>query len=179
MNKKGSPLVSISIDGNQAVARRSAASIGYVAMKGFLTALSIVFVLATGSSVRAESPDDILVIANGTVPIESLGVDELREIFLKRRLYWDSSLRIVPINANEGTAIRDEFRKLVLSMSEAEEGRFWQDHKIRTGTTKPTEFSTVLKAVFKLKGSVGYVYRKDFRKSLTSLKVLKVLPASQ
>lgn len=147
-------------------------------MKGIFRIISIFLLSLIASIVHAESPDDILVIANGTVPVDSLSLDELREIFLKRRSYWDSKLRIVPINADEGKSIRQEFRKRVLGMSPPEEGRFWQDHKIRTGTTKPTEFSMVLKAVFKLKGSVGYIYRKDFRESLTSIKILAVIPAS-
>ncbi len=147
-------------------------------MRGFFWIFTVVTVLAAASAAHAQKPEDVLIIANGTVPIDTLSVDELREIFMKRRSYWDSKLRIVPINAPDSAPIREEFRNRVLGMTQTEEGRFWQDNKIRTGTTKPTEFSTVLKAVFKLRGSVGYIYRKDFRDSLTSLKILTVLPAA-
>ena len=61
----------------------------------------------------------------------------------------------------------------VLGMDAAKETAYWQEQKIKKGHTPPPELSNTQKAVFSLKGSVSYCYRKDFKKG--AAKVLLVL----
>lgn len=141
--------------------------------------LSVV-VLVVGlacSTARAEGPDDLLVIANASVPEDKLDIEDLEDIFLKRRSHWNGSMKIVPIHASAGSKIRDDFLALILEMSASDEGRYWQDKKIREGVTPPVEFSGSLKAVFKLKGGIGYVYRSQFKEGMKGVKVVFVLEA--
>ena len=125
--------------------------------------------------VSAESPRDILVIVNGSVKGEKLSVNELREIFLKKRTTWGSGVRAVPIHSTN-SALRDDFRQRVLQMSESEEERYWQQYQIQKGEAKPVSFGNTLKAVFQLKGAVSYIYRSDYREGVTN--VVLTLPAS-
>ena len=107
----------------------------------------------------------------------TINMDELRDIFLKRRKNWDNNTKAIPINAPKGTELRLDFSERMLKMSDVQEGRYWQEQKIRSGNSPPAEFPVPLKAVFKLRGSVGYVYRADYREGVVN--ILLVLPVSE
>ncbi len=126
---------------------------------------------------RADSPNDILIIANKGVSANSITVPELKAFFLKQKTRWKGGGRVVAVNAKEGNPLRAAFQKALLGMSEAKEKSYWQDQKIRTGLTAPPEFGNLLKATFSLRGSVSYVFRKDYREGV--VKVLLVLPQAQ
>lgn len=142
-----------------------------VAASGFWVLLLLLF----GSAVRAESPDDILIIVNKNVPVQDLSREEVRSLFMMLRTSFASSSRAVALNAQSGTPLRDAFRKRVLEMSLKEELRHWQEQKVRSGRGAPAEFSNPLKAVFKIKNSIGYIYRSDFREGV--VKIVHVVPA--
>jgi ABC-type phosphate transport system substrate-binding protein len=140
---------------------------------GAIAALGIS--VAAAGAAAAESPNDILVIANNSVPVKSVTVAELQEFFLKDRVYWSGTTKAVPVNAPEGSALRTEFRKRVLQMTANAEKQFWQTRKIKVGVTEPPQFENSMKAVFKLAGAVGYVFRSQYKEGVA--KVLLVLPA--
>ena len=122
---------------------------------------------------RAANAQDILIIANDKVPPMHVDYDDLRDIFLKRRLSWPAGGRAVPFNAPAGTSLRDDFRKRILGMTESEEIQYWQDRKIRSGVTPPPEMNDTRKAVFRLRGAVSYVYRDQYKEGVA--KILLVL----
>jgi len=126
------------------------------------------------SVVHADSPDDILVIANKGVSNTTLTTDELRSIFLKQRKNWNGGAKIIPIHAPEGSDLRHHFQKLVLSMAPEEELIYWFAQQARGKGGPPIEFRKTQKAVFKISGSVSYVYRKEFKEGVA--KVLIVIP---
>ena len=123
----------------------------------------------------ADDPDDILIVVNRGVRIESISTSQLREIFLKKRSNWPGGGKALPVNAAAGSRLRAEFTRRVLEMSAGEEESYWYKRKIVSGDTPPPEFSNTLKAVFKLKGAVSYVYRSQYREGVA--RVLLVLPA--
>jgi hypothetical protein len=139
-----------------------------------LTAAS--FLIVVIGTAFADNPSDILVIANNATPVSSLTIGETQEIFLKERTHWGSSDKAVPINAPEGSVLRNDFRHRALQMKVNEEQQYWQQLKIKSGVTPPPEFENVLKAVFKLRGSVSYIYRSQYKPGL--VKILLVLPAT-
>ena len=146
-------------------------------MKGRLFIPCLAFVVLCVSkpgSGRAESPNDILIIANHGVSVGSLSQDELKAFYLKQRTSWKGGARVVPIHAKENTPLRKVFVSKVLSMQLAQELSYWQEQKIRKGIAQPPEFGNTLKAVFKIRGALGYVFRKDYREGV--VKVLLVLP---
>ena len=123
--------------------------------------------------VNAESEDDILIVANNKVEADAITVDEARAFFLKKRTSWKEGGKIAVINAPKDSILRDVFRSKVLGMDWSHEQSYWQNEGIRKGLSQPPEFSQTLKAVFKIQGSLGYVFRKDFKEG--SAKVLLVI----
>lgn len=139
--------------------------LGFVLLTGLYASVS-------GSLARAESPNDLLVIANKSVTVSSASTAELRTVFLKKRRNL-SGVNVLPINCSSTDSARKVFRQKVLGMNEAQEAKYWEDEKIKSGKTKPPEIGAILKAVYKLKNSVGYVFRKDYKPGL--VKVLATL----
>ena len=144
-----------------------------------LVSVSILFlatVLMPRSAAPSQgSPKDILIIANNAVPQNRATVADVRNYFLKKQSNWSGGVKVVPVNV-KAQALRDDFRQKVLQMSATEETRYWQNLKITKGLTPPAEFSNAQKAVFKLKGSVSYVYRADYTAGVS--KILLTIPAS-
>jgi hypothetical protein len=132
-----------------------------------------VFALFPTHVANAESPDDILVIANNSVGVNQVSTLELRTMFLKQRQNWKSGGRVFPLNAKPGTGLRKAFQSKVLGMDATGEKAFWQEQSIKKGISKPSVFSNTLKAVFSVKGSISYCYRKNYKAGLA--KVLLVL----
>ncbi|MCP4677428.1 MAG: hypothetical protein GY854_18315 [Deltaproteobacteria bacterium] len=124
----------------------------------------------------ADSPNDILVVVNNSVPVENIPADRVRNFFLKKAQRFKGGMKVFPVNAREGTDIRKEFRKRLLDMTANEETRYWQDQKIKGGITPPPELGNTQKAVFKIKGAVSYVFRSEYKEKTS--KVVLVLPAS-
>lgn len=139
-----------------------------------LLLLPLLVLLLAPVGVRSESPSDILVIANNAAPASTLSLEEVRSIFLKKRASWSAGGKVVPVHAKEGSALRKSFQQRVLAMTAAEEAGYWQDQKIRRGLEGPAEFTNPLKAVFRIKGSVSYVFRSDYKEGVA--KVLLVIP---
>jgi hypothetical protein len=88
---------------------------------------------------------------------------------------WSSGAKVVPLNVTNGSGLRDDFRARVLGMTSAQEQSYWQERKIKAGESTPSEFGDTLRAVFKLRGAIGYVYRSQFKEG--TAKVLLVIPA--
>ncbi|MFO8070774.1 MAG: hypothetical protein R6V85_02760 [Polyangia bacterium] len=130
-------------------------------------AVAVALALSVSSvAVPAESPQDILVVVNEDSEVESVTEEDLRDVFLRRRMSWHGGKRAIPINAREGTAVREAFRKRVLGMNADEETRYWQDQQIRSGKTPPKEFGNPQRAVFKLHDAVCYTFRSDYKEAV-------------
>lgn len=143
--------------------------------KTYRSALFAAILLAvTSTPAHAESPDDILIVAHPGVDQSEIVPGEVRAIFLKKKTSWPSGDKIVPINAKPGTDLRKRFQEFIIEMDPSLEGAYWENQKIRYGMSPPAEFSIPLRAVFALKGSIGYVFRKDFKEGVA--KVLLVIP---
>jgi len=136
---------------------------------------ALVFLLAAPLGASAESPQDILIIVNKSAGVKKVSVNELRDVFLKKRASWSVGGKVIPVHASEGSALRDDFRRKVLNMSSADEKKYWQDKKIKSGDSKPAEFGDTQRAVFKLRGAVSYIYRSQFKEG--SANIVLVLPA--
>ena len=143
-----------------------------------IMAAGLSLTLALGSTAHsAESPDDLVIVANKSVNLTQADLDTVRDIFLKKRGTWPNGQEAVPVNASEGSDLRAAFLRKVLAMSPGEEQSYWQKEQLTGGKMKPADFPTPLKAVFKVKGSVGYVFRKDLKADLVN--TILVLPAGQ
>lgn len=130
----------------------------------------LVILLAGLLSGRPAIASELLIIANKSVKEGSVSAAMLKSFFLRKRTSWPSGEKVVPINAKEGSDLRQAFRERVLKMTKADENAYWNDQKIRKGIKKPAEIKSMIKAVFSVKGSIGYVFGSDLKS-----KVVKVL----
>jgi hypothetical protein len=131
------------------------------------------FTVIWQSTAHADNPNDILVVANNSVPISSISTAELKSIFLKKKGRWKNGSKAFPIHAKEGTTLRKAFGQRLLNMELSRELSYWQEQKIRKGIMPPATFSNLLKAVYKVKGSVSYVFRSNYKAGV--VKILAVL----
>ncbi len=123
-------------------------------------------------SATAESPEDLLIIANSATAVGSISKAEARELFLKTKSNFGGR-KTIPIHAATGSLLRRVFAQKVLGMTPEEEKQYWEKQKIMAGTTPPTAFPNTARAVFKLKSSISYVFRKDYK---NVGKILLVIP---
>lgn len=140
--------------------------------------LLTVFAVTTFSRIApalAENPDDILIVAHLKVPVDTVDVTELKAIYLRKKFYWSMGQDVLPLNAKFGTRLREVFQSRILGMAPEEELRYWERQKIERALSPPPEFATTQKAVFNLKNSVSYVFRKDFKANVN--KILLVILA--
>jgi hypothetical protein len=134
-----------------------------------------VAVITAPRTSAADSPDDIIVFVNNSVPVDQLNIDDVKNLFLKRKLRWGTGGKVIPINAKSGTGLRSDFLKRACNMTLKQEESYWNDARIRKGVSMPAEFSAIQKAVFKIKGAIGYLYRSDYKKGVT--KIVLVIPS--
>jgi ABC-type phosphate transport system substrate-binding protein len=144
--------------------------------KALLVGLALTVVSLQPQATAAESEDDILVVVNRSVKLDSTTAAELRNIFLKKKTAWHTGDPAVPIHAPAGSVLRKTFRDRLLAMSANEEREYWKNAKIKQALMEPATFSDTLKAVFKLRGGVSYVFRADYKPGVA--KIVLVLPAS-
>jgi hypothetical protein len=123
----------------------------------------------------AANPSDILIITNKKVVVDSVSQTTIKNLFLKIRKAWDNGEKVLPINPKD-ERLRNDFRARVLSMSPPAEERYWEELKVKFGQSSPPTFANNQKAVFKLSGSVSYIYRKDYLPNV--VKVVLVIPAA-
>ena len=126
---------------------------------------------------RAESPDDILIVANRSVSLDSITAFQAKDIFLRKKTAWNDGQKAVPVHAQKGNKLRDDFRDRVLGMSHDQMQMYWVKHRIVSGQTEPVSFPNPLKAVFKLKGALGYIYRSQYKEGV--VKILLVIDAGK
>lgn len=122
---------------------------------------------------RAESPNDLLIVASKSLTADSSDASEIKAVFLKNKTAIGGDT-VFPLNAKSDSELRAAFRKRVLKMSEEKERGFWEDEKVKKGVEPPPEVPATLKAVFSKSGSVSYVFRKDFKEG--TAKILATFP---
>jgi hypothetical protein len=117
--------------------------------------------IAASAQPNADAPDDILVFVNKSMPMNSIPVDELKQLFLKKKTTLSDGGKIICVNPSENAVVRKRFREKVLGMTETEEAIYWQDQQIRSQMSPPVQFANTPKAVFNLQRSISYGFRKD------------------
>jgi ABC-type phosphate transport system substrate-binding protein len=117
----------------------------------------------SATSPAEASPDNLVVFVHRGVSIDSLSVEDVRQIFLRKQTSWSSGQRIVCVDALADTATSDAFRKKVLRMSSDELKRYWEEQQIKGELAHIPAFSDTVRAVFMLNGSIGYALRKDLK----------------
>jgi ABC-type phosphate transport system substrate-binding protein len=102
---------------------------------------------------------EILIIANKDVSETSLSPQEIREIFLGKRVLWSDNSRI-RFAASGDPKIHELFLEQYIRLSQADWKTYWK-RMVFTGRGLPPQMipteAEIIEFVSKTKGSVGYV----------------------
>jgi ABC-type phosphate transport system substrate-binding protein len=106
----------------------------------------------------AEERTRIAVVVHPSRTAE-LTPDALRQIYLRRKRFWDDGAPIVPLNLAAGMPLRDAFSRRVLGESEARVAEYW-NRQYFYGILPPATLAStqaVLRYVASDPNAVGYV----------------------
>jgi len=145
-----------------------------LALSVVIAIVGIIVAPTLTSAGGSNNPNDLIIVVNKSAKVDRLSIDDVRNYFLMTKTAWPGGEKAVVLNSRD-EKLRETFRTKVLSMTADEEKRFWQDQMIRTGRQAPPEFGNVSKAVYSLKGAIGYIYRKDLNSNV--VKAVLEIPA--
>ena len=89
----------------------------------------------------------------------SLEVDDIATVYLKRRRHWQNGDRIMPLNRNAGSDVREEFSRRVFGKDSKSQLAYWNREYFR-GVLPPVSLASdeaVLRYVAKSRQAIGYV----------------------
>ncbi|MGE0824621.1 MAG: hypothetical protein AB7P18_21210 [Candidatus Binatia bacterium] len=99
-----------------------------------------------------------VIAARGSAP-ETLSIDELERVYLRKKRFWADGTRVVPVNLPATHPLRLAFSRLVLgSLPEAQE-RYWNEQYFH-GVFPPYVLDSeeaVIQFVLSTPGAIGYV----------------------
>jgi len=88
--------------------------------------LLIALLVSANAVVRASDDADALAVVVGkTSAVTTLTLDDLREIYLRRRRVWPDGVSIVPINLPADDPVRMRFSRRVLGRTPADLLSYW------------------------------------------------------
>jgi ABC-type phosphate transport system substrate-binding protein len=108
----------------------------------------------------AEYAVDYQVIINPSNSTESLTRDQLRKIFLKKMVKWDSGAPVVPVDQVASSPVRAVFTRIVHDKPVSAIASYWQQQIFAGREVPPTEKTgdaAVIAFVKANPGAIGYV----------------------
>jgi len=123
--------------------------------------------------------DPIVVIVNGSNPVENLSMGELRKLFLCDRDHWGSGRAVAPVMPVAGAPERTLFLKVVFGMNDADFDRYFlQASFTGKSATPPKEVGSeqeVRRVVGNSPGAIGFVRFSDLQTASNSvIKVVRI-----
>jgi ABC-type phosphate transport system substrate-binding protein len=135
----------------------------FVAVATLATATAI-WLSVSVCAVRAAG-DPIVVIVNGSNPVDNLSMGELRKLFLSDRSQWDTGRAVAPVMLAAGAPERVSFLKVVYGMNNADFDRFFlQATFTGKSVTPPKEVGSVRdvkRIVGNTPGAISFVRSSD------------------
>ena len=122
----------------------------------------------------------VVVVISRDSPLSDVSSAELRKLFL-RNTNTVNGRELVPFNHPPGSAVRVQFDRGVLKMSEAEVGRYWVDRRIRGESGPPhvvPNAKLMLALVKRFPGAIGYLRAEEADNSVRVLRVDGKLPGA-
>ena len=104
-----------------------------------------------------------------------LSLDDLAQIYLRRRQHWDDGEIIVPLNLASGTALRAQFSQRVLRQTEARLADYW-NRRYFDGLMPPATLASsaaVRRYVATDPRAIGYVPAAEADRSVRVILVLE------
>jgi ABC-type phosphate transport system substrate-binding protein len=130
-----------------------------------LSGLAVVAIFL-GTAKSAWAGDPIVVIVNGSNPVDNLSVGELKKLILGDKGRWDTGKAVAPVMMRRGAPERAAFLKAVCGMSESDlEKYFTQAAFSGKSVTPPKDVadgSAVKIVVATSPGAIGFVKAAEF-----------------
>jgi ABC-type phosphate transport system substrate-binding protein len=130
----------------------------------------LVMATATGLIVSVDpvqaAGDPIVVIVNGSNPVNNLSMGELRKLFLSDRSHWDTGRPVSPVILTAGAPERTQFLKVVYNMNDADFDRYFLQAAFAGKFPMPPKevgnAGDVRRIVGNSPGAIGFVRSSDF-----------------
>ncbi|KAB2866590.1 MAG: phosphate ABC transporter substrate-binding protein [Bacteroidales bacterium] len=119
--------------------------------------LLITMIITANIVLQAQS---FKVIVNNNNPNTTLSTGELSSIFLKKTSKWSNGEKVVPVDLNADSPIREAFSKNVHKKSVGSIKSYWQQYVFAGSGTPPVEKNSdteVVEFVKKNTGAIGYI----------------------
>jgi len=111
-------------------------------------------------SMQAAALADVAVIAGPSVPVDSLGMEQVRRLYLNQAGRFPGGVALVPYDQPRSSDIHKAFTKRVLRKSERELAQYWS-RRMFSGKGRPPQVladdAAVIEQVTRVPGSIGYV----------------------
>ncbi|MET0339456.1 MAG: hypothetical protein ABW252_00560 [Polyangiales bacterium] len=138
-----------------------------------LVSLVLLHVVGPGPERGHAASRTLVVFVSRESPLREVSRAELRNLFLRHSSMIGPHTAI-PVHQQPTAAARDKFDAAVLSMSEAELGRYWVDRRVRGESGPPraiASLAVLLRVVAKLPGAVAYAYANEVDATVRVLRI--------
>jgi len=136
---------------------------------------SLCVVLTLIAPLDGQSSNDVAVITNADVPIDSLSLYEVRRLVLGERDFWTPGVRVTLILNAPGAHERDVILKTVCRMTEAQFRQHWIAKMFRADTLIRPRIVDTTEMVVDLTGrTAGAIAFVDAARIGKNVKVLKI-----
>jgi ABC-type phosphate transport system substrate-binding protein len=110
--------------------------------------------------------DAIVVIVNGSNPVDNLSMGELRKLFLADRNRWVTGREVSPVMLAVGAPERTRFLKVVCGMNDSDFDRYYLRADFTGKSTTPPKVVGSVREVRRIvgnsPGAIGFVRYSDF-----------------
>jgi len=135
-----------------------------------VTILGVGLLLA-GRPAAAPAADAPLVVANPSVPVDAIGTDELRRIFLGKRSRWEDGQPASPVMLADGP-VHEQFVASVLGRTVEKFVTYWKQMVFTGKGIPPRTFATPAELAAFVRTEAGAVGYLPAGADTTGLKIL-------
>lgn len=124
-----------------------------------VAALLALFVTSLISASGPAQAGEIVIIANPSIPVSSLTLDQISNIYLLKTGTWADGMRIVPVNREFSSETRNHFNSVVLKADSSELSAYWNQMHFKGKTPPVVQESDQAMVAFvqNVPGAIGYV----------------------
>lgn len=137
-------------------------------------AIGVLLALGLAAAAAAQEDRRMAVIVHPERRAD-LSIDDLAQIYLRRRQHWEDGELIVPLNLASGTPQRAQFSQRVLRQTEARLGDYW-NRRYFDGVMPPATLASttaVRRYVATDRRAIGYVPAAEVDRSVRVILLLE------
>lgn len=120
--------------------------------------------------------DNTIVVISLVKPNEKITANVIKNIYLKKKGFWNDERKIIPLNLPPQNAVRAVFSKKMLSMGHTELVEYWNEQYFKGVSPPPVLESeeAVKRFVVEVDGAIGYIQKKNLEPGLEVLYTIEV-----